>query len=452
MDISETVVAPKPIDDDAMDTSGDILAVGVYDGKEVHWSDAGNGMLVGTPVEQRIRWEDGVTSIQQQMRGLSCKGAVSLSPPAASVEWRRTFEAATLTMKHALAELGSDIERRQRDVQLEDLYVKRTLSTGDLSNVMFAAYIQSLQDKYAANVSALEVAKAHFRRHEKRVHLHATTAFASLPFLHDRYQLKALIGQGGNSEVWEAYDVHTSTFRAIKICTKLHQAEIEFRHHELFLPSEHTVRVHGPLLMTSHRGAPYSLMVMDRMECDLHQFMENLGGPCEMGLARHLLFQLLLGLDYVHQKGMAHCDLKPANVLLATVAGAQLRLTDFHLSQRKHAIILVGQNASPAFAPPEWYLLSPHEAASLGATYEKFDVWAIGLVFYMLLCHAHPLGTQASKPEMTERMKAYRATPTLHFPAHVPADAQHLIRQCMHLDWHKRPTVQELLAAVCGGL
>ncbi|OQR81083.1 protein kinase [Achlya hypogyna] len=433
----------------AMDDS-DIIDIGVRapaDMTKMSWTVGPDGIVMGTPSEEPIQWgQAAVKGLERQLGTLRCS---SVAPPACGDAWRSEFHIETIRLKQALEALGNEVERRRRDLGLEDLYVKRTLGTGDMGNPMFAAYMQTLQDKYMANFHAFEAEKAHYRRQEKKVLLHSTTAFGDLPFLAQRYQLKALIGHGGNSEVWEALDTQTQALRAIKICAKVHQAEQEYYNHQMFLNSPHTVRVHGPLLCTDHRGHSFSLMVMDRMECDLYQYMENLGKPCDIAFARHLLFQLLLSLDYLHQKNMAHCDLKPANVLLETVATGQLRLTDFHLSRPKSSIILVGQNASPAFAPPEWYLLSPGEAVAQGATYEKFDIWAVGLIFYMLVCHAHPLGTQSSKSDMTLRMKAYREDPTLPMPPHLPPDAQHLLRQCLHLDWHVRPTVKELLAVVC---
>ncbi|OQS07204.1 kinase [Thraustotheca clavata] len=424
-------------------SDSEIVDIGVLsDGQgQVRWDKAGIkpvGEVKRKPLDDIY-----VTGIEIGLEKLTCKS------PAYVESWRHEFGAEIDRLQKKLMELRSEVDRRRRDMQFEDWYIQRTLTTGDMKDPMFAAYIQTLQEKYAGNVSAFEAIKAKLRKEEKKVELFSVTAFNELPLLAFRYQLKTIIGHGGNSVVWEAYDTETQQFVAIKISNKIHHAEQEYHNHEMFLGSEHTVRLHGPLIYIKHQCNPYSLMIMDRMECDLNQFMENRKGPCELALARHILFELLLGLHYLHEKNMAHCDLKPANILLTTVASAQARLTDFHLSRPKSSTIIVGQNASPAFAPPEWYLLSTTEAHTQSATYEKFDIWAVGLIFYILLCNQHPLGTQSSKVDMTDRMMEYRNHPQIYFPSYIPRDVQELLKQCMHIDWHCRPTTKQLLAIVC---
>ncbi len=141
-------------------------------------------------------------------------------------------------------------------------------------------------------------------------------------------------------------------------------------------------------------------------------------------MARHFLFQLLQALNFLHKKGIAHCDLKPGNLLIANAASAQLRLTDFHLSRSKADPILPGANASPSFAPPEWYLLTSADQAQ-DTSYEKFDIWAVGIIFYMTLCNVHPLGDPANKTEMKQIMEHLRANGgVIEMPPSLPEDAK----------------------------
>jgi serine/threonine protein kinase len=127
---------------------------------------------------------------------------------------------------------------------------------------------------------------------------------------------------------------------------------------------------------------------------------------------------------------MAHCDLKPGNLLIANAAAAHLRLSDFQLSKPKSDPIVVGTHASPSFAPPEWYLLqSSDEARVVGTSYEKFDIWAVGVIFYMTLCNAHPLPFAPSKVEMKHIMedlfqKESNDQVWIHLPSSLPEEAK----------------------------
>jgi serine/threonine protein kinase len=55
-------------------------------------------------------------------------------------------------------------------------------------------------------------------------------------------------------------------------------------------------------------------------------------------LLREYAFQMLKGLEYIHSKNIAHCDIKAANILLSsdnTYAKSTVKLIDFGCSKTK---------------------------------------------------------------------------------------------------------------------
>eukprot|EP00730_Choanoeca_flexa_P003064 TRINITY_DN11276_c0_g1_i1.p2 TRINITY_DN11276_c0_g1~~TRINITY_DN11276_c0_g1_i1.p2 ORF type:complete len:348 (+),score=65.10 TRINITY_DN11276_c0_g1_i1:3239-4282(+) len=108
------------------------------------------------------------------------------------------------------------------------------------------------------------------------------------------------------------------------------------------------------------------------------------------GLPRHLVppifAQLVDAVTYLHNKGIAHLDLKPENMLLTDMG--RLKLCDFGLSCLTEDGPLYTCRGSTAYAAPE--NLKCHFAALAkrpvhGYDALKSDVWSVGVVLFVLL-------------------------------------------------------------------
>ncbi|CAK4747093.1 unnamed protein product [Aphanomyces euteiches] len=240
--------------------------------------------------------------------------------------------------------------------------------------------------------------------------------------------------------------------------------------------SRYVVPIYSLLFTTVH-DIPYAAITMEYMECDLAHFLEvnelplkyqslivtsTVDPPTMCPSSRsaypaanrissrlHAPSRSLLILPWtnVAQNNIAHCDLKPANIMVADANGAvTLRLSDFHLSRSKTDPIIVGSMASPGYAPPEWHLLSStHESHMAATTYEKFDVWGLGVIFFQCLFGRHPMGSFASKVELKQQMLNYTKLQDLVFPAPVADVDKAILLECLRPQWESRPTALQVL-------
>ncbi|KAK6826708.1 hypothetical protein RU639_004413 [Aspergillus parasiticus] len=55
--------------------------------------------------------------------------------------------------------------------------------------------------------------------------------------------------------------------------------------------------------------------------------MTTSGSPHDVGYVRAISRQLLLGLDFLHQSGIVHCDLQPANMMFSVIG--TINIQDF---------------------------------------------------------------------------------------------------------------------------
>ncbi|KAI0068281.1 kinase-like protein [Artomyces pyxidatus] len=115
---------------------------------------------------------------------------------------------------------------------------------------------------------------------------------------------------------------------------------------------------------------------------------ETEGRLCE-GEAKYIMYQLLKGLQYLHQKEISHRDIKPENVLLyAPGPYPRIQIADFGLARPRAAKSTVTVCGTIPYLPPEGILaLDSKELKYVGM---PADCWSAGIVLYIMISGAHP--------------------------------------------------------------
>ena len=102
--------------------------------------------------------------------------------------------------------------------------------------------------------------------------------------------------------------------------------------------------------------------------------------------ACRLFQQLISGIEYLGELGIAHRDIKPENLLLDEQKN--LKIVDFGLSNTyKPNEKLVTACGSPCYAAPELI-------KGLEYNGQKADLWSAGVVLYCLVCGHLPFEDQ----------------------------------------------------------
>lgn len=162
-------------------------------------------------------------------------------------------------------------------------------------------------------------------------------------------------------------------------------------------------------------------------------------------LASKILKQIVLALEYMHRHGIAHCDLKPSNIIFTSKSErAQLKVIDFGYAQRippwkRH---LVKRCGTPFYTAPE----------ILKGKYNKeADMWAVGIIMFALFFGYTPFQkvgddsysiNEQNKIIYRRIREGFKGLPRAH---RISSSASHLIRHLLVTDVKKRYTSGQAL-------
>jgi tetratricopeptide (TPR) repeat protein len=106
--------------------------------------------------------------------------------------------------------------------------------------------------------------------------------------------------------------------------------------------------------------------------------------PFQSRDAAGMLQTLATTLHTIHQRGIAHCDLKPSNVLCTELG--ELKITDFGLARRSaddHDVTIGTLLGTPNYMAPELI-------GGLSSTGVSCDIYSLGVILYELLTGTPP--------------------------------------------------------------
>jgi hypothetical protein len=143
--------------------------------------------------------------------------------------------------------------------------------------------------------------------------------------------------------------------------------------------------------------------VMEYVEGGSLETLVEQAGPLPVGEAVSIFWELATGLLHAHGKGVLHCDLKPANVLVDQ--DQRPRLADFGQARLSH-------EQTPALGT--LFFMAPEQADLAAVPDVRWDVYALGALLYYLLTGEPPhreerlLTALAEEPDLEGRLRRYR--------------------------------------------
>ncbi|MDH3196658.1 MAG: protein kinase [Candidatus Krumholzibacteria bacterium] len=128
-------------------------------------------------------------------------------------------------------------------------------------------------------------------------------------------------------------------------------------------------------------------MVMEFVEGESLKDILERWRPVKYDLALAVVYQVLMGLEHAHAKGIVHRDIKPGNIMLTDYGKA--KITDFGLAKLTQSV--QSHTADNAILGTPLYM-SPEQAFGESVD-QRSDLFSLGTVLYELLTGRQPFAS-----------------------------------------------------------
>lgn len=260
--------------------------------------------------------------------------------------------------------------------------------------------------------------------------------------LNNRYEIHEPLGQGGMATVFRATDIRLGRPVAVKLLHAHYANDDEFlQRFEHEAQSAAGLSAHPNIVdvydVGQQDGVPY--IVMELIEGpDLKTIIEQ-RGPLQIDQTLNIAQQVAEGLEYAHNRGLVHRDVKPQNILVSSDGTA--RIADFGIA--KSYLSTAVTQAGITYGTADY--ISPEQAQGLPATPQS-DVYSLGVVVYEMLTRHLPFSGDSPMAVAVQHIQQ-QAPPPSHWNPALPPSLERIIMVALAKNPKERPASARAFAS-----
>jgi serine/threonine-protein kinase len=206
----------------------------------------------------------------------------------------------------------------------------------------------------------------------------------------DRYEVVEEIGRGAMGTVYLAEDPLIGRLVAIKslnVAKGLDAGRLNELREASLIEAQAAGILSHPNIVTIHdvfegEDGTLPLIAMEYVRgTNLKEVLKG-GQPLPHDFVDSVVRQVASALDYAHERGVIHGDVKPANILITDTE--QVKLTDFGIARLRRDEVSPGKKVlgTPRYIAPEQVLRQEVD--------HRADIFSLGVVVFEMLCGCPP--------------------------------------------------------------
>ncbi|PAW79776.1 MAG: hypothetical protein B9S32_00165 [Verrucomicrobia bacterium Tous-C9LFEB] len=281
---------------------------------------------------------------------------------------------------------------------------------------------------------------------------HETTR---LPDVAGRYELQKVIGTGGLSTVYEAFDRQLNRTVALKRMNRADDQNERNLIEQAWRESIAAANLKHPNIVRVYDlgfDATGAYIVMELIEGEsLEQVLER--GPLQLVDFLHFTDETLRALEVAHEHGIVHRDIKPGNFMLEHLGsplGFTVKILDFGLAKYVNAPRPQSTDQMNSIMGSIYYMAP--EQFSRKPVDHRTDLYAFGCVVYEILTgynvfygdavsqiihshlYDHPAPLHQLRPEISPQLETWVMTFLEKNPLHRPQSALEALKTLPSLE------------------
>ena len=256
----------------------------------------------------------------------------------------------------------------------------------------------------------------------------------------NKYRIVKLIGSGGMANVYLGIDMNTGVNVAIKILKPEFSSDEEFiRRFDAEAKSvaslnhANIVKVFG----VGHEGN-FRFIVQEYIEGITVKDLINQNGHLDWRNAVPIVIQIGLALDYAHQNGIVHRDIKPQNILISRDRVA--KITDFGIARAASSTTITMTGVQMGSV----HYFSPEQARG-GNVGPQSDVYSLGVSLFEMVTGRLPFDGDSNVAIAVKHLQETPPVPSSLMQG-IPKGLDSIIAKCMQKSPERRyQTMRQLV-------
>lgn len=257
-----------------------------------------------------------------------------------------------------------------------------------------------------------------------------------IPVCVNGYEIMNDIGKGGSSVIFKVKKIATKEIYAAKIISKSYAHTVQLVKQiekEVSIMNQishpNIVKYYESFEIINDINESYIIIIMEYCENgNLWNFMKTKDFQYHKN---KIIKEFLEAIQYLHNKGIAHCDIKLDNIVIDSNFNA--KLSDFGYSQTEPICSDELKFGTLLYAPPELFIKGDFWTF-------KADIWEVGITLYCISEGDFPYNV-TDKNSIIEQI----ITHNLKFKSSLPEGLKKIIEKCTNMRIEKRPTISEII-------